>query len=216
MKSYRLLVAAGYISIFILSLLVAYTCRNEQNTLAPSEEEHRNASDLQKKINRLNMQITGLSLLGETVAEWEEGDAEQYHRQRMAIDSTPCVFREVFDSERIGIDSIRDILASKEIHMGGLADIHSRQRILNKRIADKVPSIVRQSANEIPRKAKRKGFLGIFGKKEEAKPTVTTTMLYSLNNEEKRENILVKCRRRWKKTLSNLLCNDLSCATTSY
>ena len=34
---------------------------------------------------------------------------------------------------------------------------------------------------EQPKKSKRKGFLGIFGKKEEAKPTATTKMLRSLN-----------------------------------
>ena len=183
MKSYRILVAAGYISIFILSLLVAYTYRNEQNTLSLSEEENHSAIELRKNINRLNIQITGLSLLGETVAEWKEGDAEQYHHQRMVIDSTLCVFREVFSSERIGIDSIRDILAHKERQMRELADIHSRQRTLNRRIADRVPVIVRQSANESPHKAKRKGFLGLFGKKEGAKPSATTSMLYSLNND---------------------------------
>ena len=183
MRYYRILVAAGYISIFILSLLVAYTYHNEQNTLALSEEENRKASELRKNINRLNIRITGLSLLGETVSEWKEGDAEQYHQQRMVIDSTLCVFCEVFSSERVGIDSIRDILASKEVQMRELADIHSRQRTLNRRIADKVPFIVRQSANESPRKTKRKGFLGIFGKKEETKPSATTSMLCSLNND---------------------------------
>ena len=183
MRYYRILVAAGYISIFILSLLVAYTYRNEQNTLSLSEEENHSAIELRKNINRLNIQITGLSLLGETVAEWKEGDAEQYHHQRMVIDSTLCVFREVFSSERIGIDSIRDILAHKERQMRELADIHSRQRTLNRRIADRVPVIVRQSANESPHKAKRKGFLGLFGKKEDAKPSATTSMLYSLNND---------------------------------
>ena len=183
MRYYRILVAAGYISIFILSLLVAYTYRNEQNTLSLSEEENHSAIELRRNINRLNIQITGLSLLGETVAEWKEGDAEQYHHQRMVIDSTLCVFREVFSSERIGIDSIRDILAHKERQMRELADIHSRQRTLNRRIADRVPVIVRQSANESPHKAKRKGFLGLFGKKEGAKPSATTSMLYSLNND---------------------------------
>ena len=183
MRYYRILVAAGYISIFILSLLVAYTYRNEQNTLSLSEEENHSAIELRKNINRLNIQITGLSLLGETVAEWKDGDAEQYHHQRMVIDSTLCVFREMFSSERIGIDSIRDILAHKERQMRELADIHSRQRTLNRRIADRVPVIVRQSANESPHKAKRKGFLGLFGKKEGAKPSATTSMLYSLNND---------------------------------
>ena len=183
MRSYRILVAAGYISILILSLLVGYMYHNEQHSLVLLEEENNRASKLRKNINQLNMQITGLSLLGETVAEWNEKDAEQYHHKRMVIDCTLCVFREVFSSERIGIDSIRDILAHKERLMRDLAEIHSRQRILNRRIADRVPVIVRQSANESPYKAKRKGFLGLFGKKEGAKPSVTTSMLHSLNND---------------------------------
>ena len=183
MRSYRILVAAGYISILILSLLVGYMYHNEQHSLVLLEEENNRASKLRKNINQLNMQITGLSLLGETVAEWNEKDAEQYHHKRMVIDSTLCVFREVFSSERIGIDSIRDILAHKERLMRDLAEIHSRQRILNRRIADRVPVIVRQSANESPYKAKRKGFLGLFGKKEGAKPSATTSMLHSLNND---------------------------------
>ena len=183
MRSYRILVAAGYISILILSLLVGYMYHNEQHSLVLLEEENNRASKLRKNINQLNVQITGLSLLGETVAEWNEKDAEQYHHKRMVIDSTLCVFREMFSSERIGIDSIRDILAHKERLMRDLAEIHSRQRILNRRIADRVPVIVRQSANESPYKAKRKGFLGLFGKKEGAKPSVTTSMLHSLNND---------------------------------
>ena len=183
MRSYRILVAAGYISILILSLLVGYMYHNEQHSLVLLEEENNRASKLRKNINQLNMQITGLSLIGETVAEWNEKDAEQYHHKRMVIDSTLCVFREVFSSERIGIDSIRDILAHKERLMRDLAEIHSRQRILNRRIADRVPVIVRQSAKESPYKAKRKGFLGLFGKKEGAKPSATTSMLHSLNND---------------------------------
>ena len=183
MRSYRILVAAGYISILILSLLVGYMYHNEQHSLVLLEEENNRASKLRKNINQLNMQITGLSLIGETVAEWNEKNAEQYHHKRMVIDSTLCVFREVFSSERIGIDSIRDILAHKERLMRDLAEIHSRQRILNRRIADRVPVIVRQSANESPHKAKRKGFLGLFGKKEGAKPSATTSMLHSLNND---------------------------------
>lgn len=52
---------------------------------------------------------------------------------------------------------------------------------INDKIIRQIPVIVQKSAQEQPQKPKRKGFLGIFGKKEEAKPTVTTTMLRFLN-----------------------------------
>ncbi len=182
MRLYRILLASGYLSIFLMALLVAYTCHNEQHTLKLQEEGNQRINELRQGINRLNMQITGLSLQGETVAEWDEDDMAQYHRQRLVIDSTLYAFSDIFQSKRTEIDTLRMMLADKEARLNKLAGIHLRQRTLNRRIADIVPVIARQSSEEKPSKPKRKGFLGIFGKKEEAKPTVTTTMLHSLKS----------------------------------
>jgi len=165
-----------------MALLVAYTCHNEQRTLKLQEEGNQRINELRQDINRLNMQIAGLSFQGETVAEWDEDDMAQYHMQRLVIDSTLYAFSDIFQSKRTEIDTLRMMLADKEARLNELAGIHLRQRTLNRRIADIVPVIARQSSEEKPSKPKRKGFLGIFGKKEEAKPTVTTTMLHSLNS----------------------------------
>ena len=174
--------ASGYLSIFLMALLVAYTCHNEQRTLKLQEEGNQRINELRQDINRLNMQIAGLSFQGETVAEWDEDDMAQYHMQRLVINSTLHAFSDIFQSKRTEIDTLRMMLADKEARLNELAGIHLRQRTLNRRIADIVPVIARQSSEEKPSKPKRKGFLGIFGKKEEAKPTVTTTMLHSLNS----------------------------------
>ena len=182
MRLYRILLASGYLSIFLMALLVAYTCHNEQRTLKLQEEGNQRINELRQDINRLNMQIAGLSFQGETVAEWDEDDMAQYHMQRLVIDSTLYAFSDIFQSKRTEIDTLRMMLADKEARLNELAGIHLRQRTLNRRIADIVPVIARQSSEEKPSKPKRKGFLGIFGKKEEAKPTVTTTMLHSLNS----------------------------------
>ena len=182
MRLYRILLASGYLSIFLMALLVAYTCHNEQRTLKLQEEGNQRINELRQDINRLNMQIAGLSFQGETVAEWDEDDMAQYHMQRLVIDSTLYAFSDIFQSKRTEIDTLRMMFADKEVRLNELAGIHLRQRTLNRRIADIVPVIARQSSEEKPSKPKRKGFLGIFGKKEEAKPTVTTTMLHSLNS----------------------------------
>ena len=55
------------------------------------------------------------------------------------------------------------------------------QQSINKKIANQAPVIVQKIVQEQPKKSKRKGFLGIFGKKEETKPTTTTTTLRSPN-----------------------------------
>lgn len=46
-----------------------------------------------------------------------------------------------------------------------------------------MPAIAWKSTQEEPKKPKRKGFLELFGKKKEAPPTSTTTMLYTLNRD---------------------------------
>ena len=65
--------------------------------------------------------------------------------------------------------------------MRGIVKLLDEQQAFNEKIAHQVPAIVQKRVQEQPKKPKRKGFLGIFGKKEEVKPTVTTTMLRSLN-----------------------------------
>ena len=52
------------------------------------------------------------------------------------------------------------------------------QEEIKEKIARQVPAIALKSSQEEPKKRKRTGFLGLFGKKEEAKPTATTTTFH--------------------------------------
>ena len=97
----------------------------------------------------------------------------------MAIDSILCRFKMTYSAERI--DRVRHLLEDKERQMCQIVQILEQQQAINDKITSQVPIIVQKSVQEQPKKSKRKGFLGIFGKKEEAKPTATTTMLRSLN-----------------------------------
>ena len=63
-------------------------------------------------------------------------------------------------------------------------EVLDEQESLNQRIAERVPVIAARSAQEQPQKSKRKGFLGLFGKKEKPKTTATTNMLHALNSKE--------------------------------
>ena len=111
--------------------------------------------------------------------EWEDKDIANYHLQRMALDSMLYYFTSIYPSERI--DSVRYLLEDKEKQMRRIVQMLDEQKSIKERIARQVPEIAYKSTQEQSKKPKRKGFLGIFGKKEETKPTVTTTMLHSLN-----------------------------------
>ena len=68
----------------------------------------------------------------------------------------------------------------------------NEQEEIKDKIARRVPVIARKSSQEEPPKRKRTGFLGLFGKKEEAKPTVTTSMLNTLNSDVKLYAMTIK------------------------
>ena len=179
MISIRKFISCGYILIFILIGMIIYCYQYEWKKLEVLEKENRTTDELRRYVNELNFRLTGFSLLGETILEWEDKDIANYHLQRMALDSMLYYFTSIYPSERI--DSVRYLLEDKEKQMRRIVQMLDEQKSIKERIARQVPEIAYKSTQEQPKKPKRKGFLGIFGKKEEAKPTVTTTMLHSLN-----------------------------------
>jgi len=143
------------------------------------ESDNRQIDELRKDINNIQIQLIEFSLFGETVLEWNNDDLKHYHTRRMAMDSMLCRFKSTYPEERI--DSVRHLLEAKERQMYQIVQVLEQQQAINEKINRQVPVIVQKSVQEQPQKPKRKGFLGIFGKKEEIKPTVTTTMLRSFN-----------------------------------
>lgn len=136
--------------------------------------------------------MTELSFVSETIFGWKKNDIRSFHQKRMEIDSMLCRFITMYPTERI--DSVRQLLEDKEQQMRQIVQVLDEQQTLNEKIARQIPVIVQKSAQEQPKKTKRKGFLGLFGKKEKPKPTVTTTMLHSLNRKEIAQQQAQSCR----------------------
>lgn len=179
MEFVRKAIALNHTFIILIVVGIAFTCHNEWQEVEALEVGNRHIDEFRKEVNRIHIQLIEFSLLGETALDWDETDLENYHAQRIALDSTLCLFNETHVIGRI--DSVRSLLEDKERQMFQIVRLIDEQQSINKKIASQVPLIVQTSMQEQPKKPKRKGFLGIFGKKEEVKPTVTTTMLRSLN-----------------------------------
>lgn len=173
------LTAWGYGFIVLLIGCIVYIWHNEWQEVEALESDNRQIDEFRKDINNIHIQLIEFSLLGETILEWDNKDLEHYHAKRMAMDSMLCRFKVTYPAERI--DSVRHLLEDKERQMHQIVQVLEQQQAINEKITRQVPVIVQNSVREQPKKPKRKGFLGIFGKKEEVKPTVTTTMLHSLN-----------------------------------
>lgn len=178
----RTLIAAGYLLMCLLAVGIMYLWFYEWQELETLEAENRRINGFRQEVHHVYGEMTGLSLLGESVLEWVREDFKHYHVRRMVVDSLLCRFKTAYPAERI--DSVRHLLESKEGLLHGIVNVLDEQESLNRRIAERVPVIAAKSAQEHPQKPKRKGFLGLFGKKEKPKPTTTTTMLHSLNRKE--------------------------------
>ena len=179
MKYIQKIILHGYVLITLLIGCIAYTWYNEWQEVEALESDNHKIDEFRKDINNIHIQLIEFSLLGETILEWNDEDLEHYHVQRMAIDSMLCRFKAIYPAERI--DSVRHLLEDKERQICQIVQVLEQQQAINDKITSQVPIIVQKSVQEQPPKSKRKGFLGIFSKKEETKPTVTTTMLRSLN-----------------------------------
>lgn len=175
------LIAAGYLLMCLLAGGIMFLWFYEWRALETLEAENKRINAFRQEVHHVYGEMTGLSLLGESVLEWKREDMYHYHVQRMAVDSLLCRFKTIYPAERI--DSVRHLLEDKELQMRRIVQELDEQQVLNEKIARQVPVIVQKSVQEQPKKPKRKGFLGIFGKKEKPKPTVTTKMLRSLDRD---------------------------------
>ena len=180
-KFLRTKIAAGYVLILILIFSIVYIWFKEHHKLEEMKEASHKISCLRQNIHDIYVRAVDLSLIGETILNWDDEDIELYHTKRLEVDSLLSLFKSSYRSERI--DSVCRLLAEKENLLNKIMLVLNEQEEIKDKIARRVPVIARKSSQEEPPKRKRTGFLGLFGKKEEAKPTVTTSMLNTLNSD---------------------------------
>ena len=173
------IILSGYLLIVLLIVVLAYIWHYEWQEIATLEANNQQIDGFRKEVNRIHIRLIEFSLLGETVLDWDETDLDNYHTQRIALDSTLYLFNKIHSIEHI--DSVRYLLEEKERQVFQIVRLMDEQQSINKKIASQSPIIMQKIVQEQPKKPKRKGFLGIFGKKEEMKPTTTTTTLRSPN-----------------------------------
>ena len=153
----RTKIAAGYILIFLLVGGIVHLWVDEWRKLETFETENHRINALRMEVHDVYVRVVELSLLGETVLEWEVADVEEYRDKRQAVDSLLCRFKNIYPAERI--DSVRRLLEDKEKQLCGIMRVLDEQEDINERIAERVPVIAWKSTQEEPKKTKRKGFM---------------------------------------------------------
>lgn len=127
MEFVRKAIALSHTFIILIVVAIAFTCHNEWQEVEALEVGNRHIDEFRKEVNRIHIQLIEFSLLGETALDWDETDLENYHAQRIALDSTLCLFNETHVIGRI--DSVRSLLEDKERQMFQIVRLIDEQPI---------------------------------------------------------------------------------------
>ena len=172
--------AIGYTIIVALISGIVYTYLHEWRQMVLLERKVKEIHELRQGVHAGYMHMLDLTMFGETILEWEEVDTIVYRTMRLKVDSILCEFKNFYPDERI--DSLRLLMAEKEIQLFNISQLFERQVELGEELAERVPVIAYESTQEAPKK--NGGFLGLFKKKEKTPPQSTTsTKLYTLNRD---------------------------------
>ena len=149
----------------------------------------------QRDVHELNMHIAELSLLGETVADWDSTDVKGYHTLRGEVDSMLQGIAGICPQQEV--NGIRQLLAEKEVLLLQIRNAVQERNDIHERLTVVVPKIVAKSktenktASSTPQVKKRGFFSRLFGKKKKVEKTETaqlskqtTQMLSSLHQNE--------------------------------
>ena len=159
------------------------------------ESRNQELHHWQRDVHELNMHIAELSLLGETVADWDSTDAKEYHALRGEVDSMLQGIVGICPQQ--DVNGIRLLLAEKEMLLLQIRNAVQERNDIHERLTVVVPKIVAKSKTEnktvssTPQAKKRGFFSRLFGKKKKVEKTEiaqqskqTTQMLSSLHQNE--------------------------------
>lgn len=153
--------ALGYTIIVALIGGIVYTYLHEWRQMVLLEREVKEIHELRQSVHEAYVHMLDLTMFGETILEWEEADTALYRIKRLKVDSILCEFKNFYSGERI--DSLRHLMAEKEIQLFNISQLFEQQVELGEELAERVPVIAYESTQEPPKK--KGGFLGLFKKR---------------------------------------------------
>lgn len=173
----------GYVLIiFIIGVCALLFCEHlrfqEQESVVAEINETR------KKMYVAHLYITKLATLGESVVTWHEIDYNKYHLQRLKTDSIlhnikSCSAFSVYSNQ---IDSLRMLLEKKEKHLSHIMQTVQSWSKTDSLLIKQLPVIAKQSVLQKTTTRKKKGLMGLFGKKETIQQPYNKNEVQKFNN----------------------------------
>lgn len=144
--------ALGYTIIVALIGGIVYTYLHEWRQMNILEREVKEIHRLRQNVHEAYVHMLDLTMFGETILEWEEADTALYRVKRLKVDSILCEFKNFYSGERI--DSLRHLMAEKEIQLFNISQLFEQQVELGEELAERVPvMLMRVRRSHLRRKA---------------------------------------------------------------
>ncbi len=173
----------GYIILMAIITSMVAVLFHERNRVEAIETEAIAIRQIRRDGNTILHQISVLAFHGETAISWTGEDLAEYRKLRLRTDSLLWAIHSADFVRQGHIDTLRDLLASKEFHLYQIMRLSRQQDSTDNLLLKRLPAAVRQATRPRTVTRKKKGVPGWFGAKETVHLPPDTDTLHSLNRE---------------------------------
>ena len=157
---------------------------HERQRIREIEVESAEIRQVRRDINTAHRHITRLATLGESVIGWEEADSIRYRTLRLRTDSLLQALKpHCWDYVRPAqIDTLRTLLAEKEVHLLHLTEILARQDEADSLLVNHLPEVARRATRSRTVRQKKSGLAGALGGKKTVQVRPSAKELYQFSD----------------------------------
>ena len=164
----RYKVLVGYFILIVLIGFMASILVRERHRISEIDSQNSEVQQAIRDIHNVHRYITRLTMLGESVIDWNRTDCSHYRIQRLCTDSLLQALKfhcaaYVYPAQ---IDTLRSLLASKEEHLRHIMSVFERQEEADSLLVNYLPEVAKRATRVRTVQQKKKGIAGFFGGKK--------------------------------------------------
>lgn len=161
-------VLVGYFILVVLIGFMASILIHERHRISEIDSQNSEVQQAIRDIHNVHRYITRLTMLGESVIDWNRTDCSHYRIQRLCTDSLLQALKfhcaaYVYPAQ---IDTLRSLLANKEEHLRHIMSVFERQEEADSILVNHLPEVAKRATSLRTVQQKKKGIAGFFGGKK--------------------------------------------------
>lgn len=142
-------VLVGYFILVVLIGFMASILIHERHRISEIDSQNSEVQQAIRDIHNVHRYITRLTMLGESVIDWNRTDCSHYRIQRLCTDSLLQALKfhcaaYVYPAQ---IDTLRSLLASKEEHLRHIMSVFERQEEADSLLVNLLPEVAKRATS---------------------------------------------------------------------